>query len=439
MTTVASRITLPLHIAIDTAIEQALLGTKTPDINIPYLVGPPGGGKTKLLNYKVKTYKKKKEGTNRNIRIGYLACAPGLERVEKFGGIPDLQWVNDENLGDEPVLYTKWSIPQLICEMNDMARETIEGEDGPELKYDNIIVLFDDWHLCAANIQQIGFELFTHRSLNGHKIPDNVGIILAGNEKSSAGAKVQLSAIRNRCTMMYCISDVEYWLENYALPNNLHPAAASYFNMKDKAPLFHEEEKTNDQYASPRSWTSAFKKLKILEDSNMSEMYTKAIIMGDVGPVAASDFWTYYKLYRKVDGKKIYDTGKYVIPTDGVELFAFGAVISDEFYNQTAIILEKTKRKPKERAAELKRIGTTFTSIMNDLTKTNVEIATMAIIQVMCKPGDKNLGLPTGMDILTEAAITYNSLDTDVISRVKKATSRVKQISEAYRQKQVEV
>ena len=77
--TVAQRTTLKLHEAIELALEAPRMMEKGLLHSIPYVVGPPGGGKSMMI--KELAIKK---------GFGVLCYEPGLERIEKFGGIPDL-------------------------------------------------------------------------------------------------------------------------------------------------------------------------------------------------------------------------------------------------------------------------------------------------------------------------------------------------------------
>ena len=233
------RIVQNLNDAISFAVEMCKIPSS--DINVPYLVGPPGIGKTKMLSQ-----------TINDMGFGFLAFTPGLERLEKFGGIPDMVYMDvaykSKDGGEEKKkqeIHTKWSVPEMI------SRARVASS-----KYEKVFILLDDWHLAPAAIQAIGFELFTHKALSGAKVPDNVYFILAGNESSAAGAKTQLSAIINRCTVLYCKPDLEYWIKNYALPNGLHESGISFFSIAQNAEIFNEAEQTTGQFATPRSWTS---------------------------------------------------------------------------------------------------------------------------------------------------------------------------------------
>ena len=313
-----NRIELPLHDAIELALSSITLRKNSILHNIFYLVGKPGGGKTMLIDSLVKQY-----------NYGFLPYSPGLERIEKFGGIPDLKYVDGGGsylsalAGKE--LHTVWSIPSMICDINKECENNKEG----------VVVLLDDWHLCTEELQQIGFELFTYYSLNGHKVNKNVIFILAGNETSAAGAKVQLSAIKNRCTMIYTYSDINYWLTEFAIPNNIYAPGISYFQNKANHMYFQEDESTVSPFGSPRSWTSAFNLISHLVNTNKySDLLAEVILQGSVSNKAASSFSMYNSIFRNINVNEVFDNHVINIPLDPVEKYCYFSAINYEFYKR---------------------------------------------------------------------------------------------------------
>ncbi len=416
---IAQRIEIELHLAIDQAITRSKnLVEQKAFHNVYYVVGPPGGGKTEMM---------KSQAAARN--IGVLAYTPALERVEKFGGIPDIFniWVNQDTLtdysGPEPKnhaeaieknvqreIRTEWSVPQMICEIRDKARE-----------HEFVVVLLDDWHLCPANIQQIGFEVFTHRSLNGHKIPDNVAFILAGNEKSAAGAKVQLSAIRNRCTMLWAKSDVNYWVDEFAIPHGLHPVGISFFSIREHQNYFHEEESTNEQYGSPRSWTAVFNNLTDLEkDRSFDHTKTsdkkimRAIIQGCVGPRAAKDFFEYYDIYSKIPVNQIFAGAKIEIPQDAIARYAYASAVSSKFYN---LFLE-TPKSTKEGKEKLESYCQIFGKVMSEMYNKYPEISVRCLRYIADREAIPAEKVPAGTEILSKMVVS-KYIPMEFIQKVK--------------------
>jgi len=264
-----------------------------------------------------------------------------------------------------------------------------------------VVVLLDDWHLCPAEIQQIGFELFTYRSLNGQKVPDNVRFILAGNESSSAGAQVQLTAIRNRCWVLYTKSTPEYWIENYAENNGVLDIGIAYFNNRDHWGYFHEDESTNEQFGSPRSWTYMFNIIDYLIKSNISnnkkalQSLIPVISQGYVSRKAASSFSTYYTAFSDIDVKSILHKGIINIPDTRIEQFTYITAVTSELYsincsNNTNLINTAN--------GNYLNLLNTFVEEGKNL---NEELCICAIKQLYNKVEVAELGLPSGGKVLT--------------------------------------
>lgn len=428
-----SRTELPLQESIYHAVrshQMRMNGEHKP--GVVWIVSPPGAGKTEMIGQVAA-----QEG------IGFLAYEPGLERPEKFGGIPELQQysipgkssyikvaspVYDDKgkqimldkdtpemkehfipVGQE--LRTEWSVPQLICEIRELSRKC---------KNKGVMVLFDDWHLCTEDIQAIGFELFTHYSLNGHKVPNNVTFVLAGNDSTAAGARLQFSAVRNRCTVLHSYPDPEYWLHQYAIPNNIHNTLLGFFSDPSNYGYLHEEESTTEQFGSPRSWTFISHHFNNLEEikgslSKVKDKTLRAIIEGCVSKKAAQEFMMYHKVYSKIDVSKLFDQGKVEIPNDPMERFAYGAAVAHELY----------KRKCKDNQSKTKKKSKYtehFSKAIRSLLKSNPEIAMKALIQVAMRVSDDKNKLPSGIGILTEMA-GNGEIDSDILQKLPDVTS----------------
>jgi len=389
---------MQLNLAINQAIEMR--EQNADNGSVFYIVSPPGAGKTQM------TYEFCK-----NSNLGLIACTPALERQEKFGGIPDLKYVKADKFNinskdaDEEYLITEWSVPDLIAKANKMSKD-----------HEYVVILLDDWHLCAPNIQQIGFELFTHRSLNGCKVADNIVFILAGNNTSAAGAKVQMSAILNRCVVLHAKADIKQWLD-YAASKNLHPSCFGFFSSVENQAYFHEEESTNEPFGSPRSWTTFFTNLKILEDNfdayGFSKAYRKnivlALLQGCVSKVAAEKFHIFYEIFSKVDLESIFSKGYgkgtgNEVPRDTAQAYAHTYAVTSKYYDlYVQDILEKIT--PKERDKNLEKHSKIWWQLMEELYKENKsELATKSTAVLMGKTGSvqSNVKLLSGAHLLAE-------------------------------------
>lgn len=375
----SNRIFLNLNNAIELAINTIRLKSQGTLFNLFYFVDKPGAGKTMLCKHLISS-----------AGLGFIAYSPALERIEKFGGIPDVYWANE----DAKDLRTVWSKPQMISEINALAESNPNG----------VMVLLDDWHLCTEELQQIGFELFTYYSLNGHKLAGNVVFVLAGNESSAAGARVALSAIRNRCTIIYTRSDVRYWLDNFAIPNQIHPSGISFFSQETNWDLFQEEESVNEQFGSPRSWTSAFNLLTETEKLGLDLRYAQAILQGSVSSAATHRFMLHYEIFSKINLVDIFDNKKWNIPSDAVDRYRLCMAVGNEFYNRFI-------------AGSL-TCGGIYAQFLDELSSKSPEMCALMLSALKNIAGNAERGFPDGMAILT-SLIKSGCFTKEMLAKLK--------------------
>jgi len=340
-----------LHHAINEIIEDAQLrldGEK--NLSTTYLAGRPGCGKT----MSIRELARKKEW-------GLVTMNISMETVERFGGIPEIIKVDLEkpNHAFKRVEYhTIWSIPEVIVDLRSMSKE-----------FETVICFLDDWHLASPNIQQLGFELFTDYSIRGHLIPANVVFVLAGNDTPAAGARTHFSAVMNRVAKILVEAQFEHWRDKFAIPHNLHPAVLSFLERRESAPFFHGEEDTINPWPSPRSWTNYAIKLSKKEKTGRMSMLDAneqmVLCSAYLGAKAATEFQTYYQIYSKFPIDQIFATGRFTLPTEPIDRYAFGFAATAGFY-------DKYPSNPP-------RIGKIFSKILSKLHEKAPEVAISAI------------------------------------------------------------
>jgi len=333
---------IELNTAVERAIDIALNQTHNKNYPIPYLMSKPGAGKSQVLAYKTGLRK-----------LGYKTVHFAFIALEELGGLPRF---NEIKLGDMTVEGTRWTIPELISHLYELASQ-----------HDFVITLLDDFHLCGPAHQTLGYEFFTERKLRGYKLPDNVGVILAGNDTSKAAAKTLSSGIVNRCYIMKVHTDFDRWRKDFAIPQAIFPPGVQFLSYSAHRHLFHGEEKVNESWPSPRSWTHAFSTLDLLESNyQLTDADVLNVIAGNCGTEAATTFASWYTLYRNVDTRAIFDKQKWNIPSELDRLFIFQSAVALEFFERYN---NPKKKEDKEKAID------TIARIIVDLTKEAGEMA----------------------------------------------------------------
>lgn len=316
----------PLDQVIRIVVENCYLQTHGVDVGIPFICGAPGGGKTASLHYLSKEY-----------GFGVLSTHLALKPIEETGGIPQFENVS---INGKNMLGTVWSFPDIMKTLYEMS-ESHSKKDANGNETGCVIWLLDDSHLLSTIHMAILYELLTERTLRGYKLPNNVAIVMAGNNSNKSGAKTMFSAIVNRCCIMPVYTDFQSWKINYALKGNvmLHHGIVSFLSNMHYQKFFHEEEQVDTAWGSPRSWTRFANEIQAKE-----KWYNKVISAdtclyigtGYVGKEAASEFVTYYKIFAEFDIDNILENYQgYILPNDMVRQYALAFALTNNYIGRS--------------------------------------------------------------------------------------------------------
>jgi hypothetical protein len=125
---------------------------------------------------------------------------------------------------------------------------------------------------------------------HGNKLPKCVSLIAATNERQhKAGVRGLLEPVKSRMvTIIRLIPDLEYWLENFALPHGISPMLIAFLKINPEA--FHNFAPTADLTNSPcaRTWEHVSK----IDSWGMSAETERIAIEGAVGA-------THGQMYRQ--------------------------------------------------------------------------------------------------------------------------------------------
>ena len=238
-----------------------------------YIVGPPGCGKSDITREICKK-------NNWALFVRYISNMS----IEQMTGLP---------IKPETASCVKWSLPEIFNFTNpECAPQDYEIGKTPT------ILFLDDFHLCDKMMQKYMFQLLTYKGLNGYSLPENTVIILAGNRAVDRAGAVSIPApVCNRLMFVEVKSDVDDWLNNFALKNNLRNDILTF--LYDKGNTFLSGEPLeNTAWPSPRAWIYLSYQMDAFEECNQSldakELYVMA--SGLVGETAAADFITYREL-----------------------------------------------------------------------------------------------------------------------------------------------
>lgn len=344
---------MPIKEAATYFVANANLQIEGVDMAIPYVVGDPGIGKTRFLEYECQ-----------RLGFGFVPFHFSLIPIEEIGGLPVFKKTEYENT---EINGTEWSLPDIMTKIYEAAN-----------KFKKVIVFLDDFHMCSPAHLSLGYEMFTEKKLRGYKFPKNTAFILAGNDSVKSGSKQMFGAIVNRVCMQRVVPHFDQWMMEYAIPSKINPKIISFLKNQINRSYFLGEESTNEPWPSPRSWSRFSEMLNAMEQYIPSIDINKImyIAYGHVGPKAASEFAAYYDIYSKTEMGLIFDGKKdIIIPSNNTDMYIYGMSASNEYVNRivenNTNNITKTSKTNLQRDSAIKTIATIITKIG----ASNIEIA----------------------------------------------------------------
>lgn len=325
-----SQVELPLKEVIDDILYTFQRSNpRNPDNQeaVPYLQGKPGGGKTMSIKSSISRIKSPKGW-------GMMITHLPLKSLEELTGIPRFKNVM---VNEKEYHGTEWTIPDDVTALMELSA-----------KHDGVVWVLDDFHLAGREHLNICFELLTNHRLKGYPIPDNVHIMLAGNNSTLAGAKPSLSAIINRCVHYPVVTKFTHW-KTWAVGAKIHPSVIAFLNKERNRKYFHSKEDNKQPWASPREWEYFSTLLKHLESRSIANQVRVSYAAGGtVGGEASAMFTKFYSLFSKVNTEAIFDKGtSIIIPDNSTEQYIFVLSMAYEYAERYTKLTSTPKIKKK--------------------------------------------------------------------------------------------
>lgn len=386
-------------------IANANLQIEGKDMAIPYIVGDPGIGKTRFLEYECE-----------RLGFGFVPFHFSLIPIEEIGGLPVFKKTEYES---NEINGTEWSLPDIMTKIYDAAN-----------KFKKIIIFLDDFHMCSPAHLSLGYEMFTEKKLRGYKFPKNSAFILAGNDSMKSGAKQMFGAIVNRVAMQRVVPNFDQWMIEFAIPTKVNPKIVSFLKNQVNRGYFIGEESTNEPWPSPRSWSRFSEMLNAMEQymPNVDINKIMYIAYGHVGPKAASEFSAYYDIYSKTEMTDIFDKKRdIVIPGNNTDMYIYGMAASNEYVNR--IIESKTEsitNTSKSSSNNIKENAVSIIStIVTELGRKSIEIAVALLKNI--SDYEQAFGKNGGREKLyiNEILKGVNTIDKDIDSKITKSITDI--------------
>ena len=290
---------------------------------VPILQGNPGIGKTSYIKELAK-------------KMDYdLYSISGAKSMEYFSGIPltDKIIVTNDEVGE-----AIWSKPEMIAKANRLAEKK------------NVILFIDDIHLIGDGSSYL-FELLLEKSLNNHKLKNNVFLIGASNLSSLSGFNGFPAAIINRMMLLPVELQFKDWYKNVGI--NLNDYITTF--LKTNPEFINEEEDSEKPFGTYRSWTEFSILFNVLIQNKNEEEIQKIVYevgQGFVSEIALLSLKSSIKTQQKYNLKTIVSKKVFPLPKiDFVEQLIYVNIVkyctTENHFNKLKDLLIKTSKNEK--------------------------------------------------------------------------------------------
>jgi len=162
-------------------------------------------------------------------------------------------------------------------------------EDLPDDPATPSVLFLDELTAAAPHLQPAVYGLLQERRVGPHRLPDSVFLVAAGNTVEDGAIAYEMgSALSDRLVHLHVQASATDWLENYAVPQGLHPAVVAF--VRTRPDLLETTAQTLDRgemiAATPRSWERVSRVLQAVPDRRLRRM----MIAGTVGEAIAAEF-----------------------------------------------------------------------------------------------------------------------------------------------------
>jgi len=173
------------------------------------------------------------------------------------------------------------------------------------------IIFFDEFNLADESVAKACYQIVNDRELNGYKLPDGYGVIMAGNEESDGVDVTELPVpLLNRMAHVKVELGVNEWLK-WAMDNDVTEEIIQFIMANNDMLHLYESNMDGRDSVSPRNWVHVDDMVKNGVDIETAlELWTNDKVV--------SKYRVWHDFISKIDIDKIV-SGKKKAPEEEME------------------------------------------------------------------------------------------------------------------------
>lgn len=281
------------------------------------------------------------------------------------------------------------------------------------------IVFLDELTNAPAACQQAAYQIILDGKIGEYTFPVGALRVGAGNREGDGGAtNTLLSPLANRMCLVEVDYDLDIWIEDFAVPNDVHPSIIGF--LKQSPDMFYTGDKDDlepgTSFATPRSWVGGSDALYDYDLGLMSQFMTHVAVQGMVGNGMDSlvlDYHTRTRKLPKVEGVLDGSIQKHHLENHEVDLLY---VLSQTCLSQ----LRKDALSQMDDQQVLDRVHNFLTFMHDNYGKTNMDIIVAMTVNIFRGTGT------------TKSILTQNDKREKMIPRLLRHSNKVGEIVKNY-------
>lgn len=194
----------------------------------------------------------------------------------------------------------------------------------------NAIIFLDELVAAPQTVQGAAYQLILNRKIGEYTLPDGVDIVAAGNRETDRGVSFRMpKPLQNRFIHFTLDVNFEDW-QSWAVNNSISADVVGFLSHHTQHLFNFDPKSPSNAFATPRSWK--FLSDLIGDDCPFSDDELFPIVAGTIGDGVAMEFITHKKCAAKLPNPMAILTGEEKAPLKVKEVSAMYSLVISMCY-----------------------------------------------------------------------------------------------------------